>query len=291
MKFQELQNLLVQSPPPQFQILEKLLDVFARKDALKFAFVRGSIARNDYDRTSDVDLVIGIEDSLFESFIQSLDFLMEEHFNPILPGWNDKIVPDFGGLGYVYLIPENGQLFQVDLYVIPASKLAAVRAIPKAKQVYMANDDVVVADIKTQQQNQNLIQTLKKAESGKDAYLVEAMILAFLLLKRIKRGQVLLNYSETVLLNSAIRNIFRLCFEPHYINYGWYHFMEHDNYPESVLQLKRRYMQEVTARSISSKASLKSSLELCQDILDSDKELLNKFSYSFEVFEKLLAEV
>lgn len=196
MKFEGLKNLLIESPPSQFKILENLLEVFSREKALRFAFVRGSVARNDYDRASDVDLVIGIDDLLFEPFVNSLNFLMEEHFNPLMPGWSDKIVPNFGGLGYVYLIPENGVIFQVDLYVVPTTKFESVKAIPRAKQVYGKTDqDNVLVDAIQIEKNEKFISQIRSVEQDTEFYIIEILILVFLILKRIKRDQQLLNYS------------------------------------------------------------------------------------------------
>lgn len=291
MKYEELRNLLIQSPPTQFKILENLLDVFSREVALNFAFVRGSVARNDYDRASDVDLVIGIDDTLFVQFVQSLNFLMEEHFNPLIPGWNDKIVPNFGGVGYVYLIPESGQIFQVDLYIVPASKLPSIKAIPRAKQVYSSGEKNIKAiDFDQIEKNEKFMEQIRTSEQSTEFYMIEIMILVFLILKRIKRDQQLLNYSETNLLNTALRNLFRHTFEPQLLAFGWYHFMESDSYPEHILNLKKHYVQEVVARSISSKRSLKIALDISRKIVASDADLINKFSYAFEVFEKLLKE-
>lgn len=291
MKFEGLKNLLIESPPSQFKILENLLEVFSREKALRFAFVRGSVARNDYDRASDVDLVIGIDDLLFEPFVNSLNFLMEEHFNPLMPGWSDKIVPNFGGLGYVYLIPENGVIFQVDLYVVPTTKFESVKAIPRAKQVYGKTDqDTVLVDAIQIEKNEKFISQIRSVEQDTEFYIIEILILVFLILKRIKRDQQLLNYSETNLLNNALRNLFRHLFEPHLLAFGWYHFMESNTYPNYVLNLKKNYTQEVVARSISDKNSLRSSLDIAKKLIVSQDTLLSKFSYTFEVFENLLKE-
>lgn len=225
-----IRELLLAQPPVQFVYLEKLLTIFSLSPKLHSAFVRGSIARNDYDRVSDIDLVLAFEPDAFESAVESLDTIMQQSFSTLFAGWLDRIVPDFGGLGYVYLIQAGERILQVDLYLIPSNRLNKLLNVRGVTRVYESKDtNFLNSDFKCKDE---YIRSKISAPVTQESILVELVVLAHLLKKRIKRGQTLLNHSETVMLHRAFRDLIRIKLDPAYFGYGWYHFSENSRKSE-----------------------------------------------------------
>jgi predicted nucleotidyltransferase len=222
-----IKALLHQTPPLQFVILEKLVEAFTTSPAIDSAWVRGSIARNDYDRASDVDLVLVVDDSIFPTIIMSLDDLLNQYFSVILPGWYDSIVPNFGGAGFVYLILFQGSVIQIDLYLMPLSRKNQVKSIPRIQNIFIAPESnrkaPTLSDLSLVSESLSRLHRRKKDLLTQTT---ELFILSNLIKKRISRGQRFLNYSETYLVFSCVRNMVRLVFDPLFVDYGWYHFEE-----------------------------------------------------------------
>lgn len=225
MKVQTLTEILVQNPPIQFVYLQKLLDLFSQSEFLTSAFVRGSIARNDYDRASDLDLVLAVDPSAYINVVDSLDSLMTENFITLFQGWPDRIVPSFGGMGLVYLLECDSKILQVDLYVLPSNRLEKLIKTPNVKKIYEKKESALILEENDLEIDNYLRDKFSRFPEVKEL-LIEAIVLAFLIKKRIVRNHVFLNYSETVLLNTTLRDLVRLIFDPKYKEYGWYHFKE-----------------------------------------------------------------
>lgn len=222
-----IKALLYQTPPLQFVILEKLVEAFTTSPAIDSAWVRGSIARNDYDRASDVDLVLVVDDAIFPTLLTSLDDLLNQYFSVLLPGWYDSIVPNFGGAGFVYLILFQGSVVQIDLYLMPLSRKNQVKSIPRIQNIFISPERNSPTPTPTDLSLAS--EALTKLHRRKKDLLTqttELFILSNLIRKRIGRGQRFLNYSETHLVFSCVRNMVRLVFDPLFVDYGWYHFEE-----------------------------------------------------------------
>lgn len=121
-----LDELSKMNRPDQFDLLERAAEVLTASPTVTHLLVRGSLASGTADRLSDVDFIVGVEDGAFAEFVSVLDALVSAELGGIMPGWRDTIVGDMGGLGYVYLVGWAGRLQQVDLYVVPATKVVGV---------------------------------------------------------------------------------------------------------------------------------------------------------------------
>ena len=225
MKVQTLTEILTENPPIQFQYLQKLLNLFSQSEFLTSAFIRGSIARNDYDRTSDLDMVLAIDPSAYINVVESLNELMNENFVTLFKGWPDRIVPSFGGMGLVYLIECDSKILQIDLYILPSNRLEKLERTPSVKKIFEKQNVKLILEENDDEIDAYLISKFSEFPTLNEL-LIEVVILAFLIKKRINRNQVFLNYSETVLLNRTLRDIVRLIFDPKYKEYGWYHLKE-----------------------------------------------------------------
>lgn len=219
-------ELLQQSPPLQFQALESLLGTLTQSTFVEAAFVRGSIARNDYDRASDVDLILIVEDHCFVDLANSLDDILKQHFSVLLPGWHDLIVPNFGGVGFVYLLKFQDTIVQADLYLLPSSRKKNISHLKSCQSVYQKEHPAATCSPETRERINQYLGSLATSRPTVHSQITELFIVSNLIKKRIARNQRFLNYSETQLLYSCIRNIMRLLFDPSFVDYGWYHFSE-----------------------------------------------------------------
>ncbi|NJL23991.1 MAG: hypothetical protein HC902_01585 [Calothrix sp. SM1_5_4] len=196
-------------------MLEKLLDAFTASPAIESAWVRGSLARNEYDRASDVDLVLVVDDAVLPTVLMSLDDLLKQYFSVLLPGWHDSIVPDFGGAGFVYLTLFQGCVVQIDLYVLPVSRKERITLIPRLQNIFLSTDRNRPAPTPSDISSASIaLSSLWGRKKNLNSQITELFILSNLIKKRIGRGQRFLNYSETQLLFSCVRDIVRLVFDP-----------------------------------------------------------------------------
>ncbi|WP_331748683.1 nucleotidyltransferase domain-containing protein [Streptomyces chartreusis] len=122
-----LEELAQAHRPVQLAVLGDLVRALSATTAVTHLLVRGSLATGTADRLSDVDLVVAVRDEKLPALMDSLDALMSTTFGTLLPGWRDTIVGNLGGAGFVYLLPHDGHLLQLDLYLCPTSAVAALR--------------------------------------------------------------------------------------------------------------------------------------------------------------------
>jgi hypothetical protein len=218
-----LEELARANRPDQFALLERAAALFTTSPAVTHLLVRGSLAVGTADRLSDVDFVVGVSDRSFPDFVSVLDALVSVDLGGILPGWRDTIVSDMGGLGYVYLVGWAGHLQQLDLYVVPTSQIDRVKENTVTHSIFVGDPDAIhepdphVAPFVTR--------TLSEARSCADL-LIEAIVLGYLIRKRISRGQQFIAYCEAHLFNTAAKNLIKAALAPTSRYYGWYQLRE-----------------------------------------------------------------
>jgi predicted nucleotidyltransferase len=215
--------LLETNRPDQFALLEAATELFTRSDAVTDLLVRGSLARGTADRLSDVDFVVAVEDAKFPQFVSALNPLIATELGGILPGWRDTIVGDMGGLGYVFLLVWADHLQQLDLYAVPASRLARVREQSVCQTVFTRDPDAIhTVDDETSQ----FVTRVARQPSDCENLLIEALVLGYLARKRVARGQDFIAYSEWFLFNTAVKNLIKTALAPSSSFYGWYQLHE-----------------------------------------------------------------
>jgi len=218
-----LDELTRANRPDQFGLLEHAIGLLTASPAVTDLLVRGSLAAGTADRLSDVDFVVGVEDRSYPEFVSVLDALVSADLGGILPGWRDTIVGDMGGLGYVYLVGWAGHLQQVDLYVVPASQVSIVRERAQAHPIFVRDAD------RTYEPDPRvapfITRTLAEPRSCAEL-LIEALVLGYLVRKRITRGQEFIAYSEAYLFNTAAKNLIKTALVPNSRYYGWYQLRE-----------------------------------------------------------------
>ncbi|MFC3961651.1 nucleotidyltransferase domain-containing protein [Nocardia jiangsuensis] len=218
-----LRHLLETNRPDQFALLEAATELFTRSDAVTDLLVRGSLARGTADRLSDVDFVVAVEDARFPEFVSALNPLIATELGGILPGWRDTIVGDMGGLGYVFLLVWVDHLQQLDLYAVPASRLARVREQSLCQPIFSRDPDAArTVDAETT----GFVTREARRPPDCENLLIEALVIGYLIRKRVTRGQNFIAYSEWFLFNTAVKNLIKTALAPSSSYYGWYQLNE-----------------------------------------------------------------
>ncbi|GAA2746305.1 hypothetical protein [Kitasatospora cinereorecta] len=210
--------------PSQLPLLSRLADILATSPAVTHLMVRGSLAHGTADRLSDLDFVVGIHDDQLPAFIESLDDLMSIEIGALLPGWRDTIVADLGGVGMVFLAPDDGRLHQIDLYLVPASRIPYLQAAVATaslldRQPAPATQEAVAVS------ERFATEFLARPRTCTEL-LIEHLVLAVLLHKRIKRGQRFVAYSEWHRLHTATKDLIKASLAPTSRFWGWYQLRE-----------------------------------------------------------------
>jgi hypothetical protein len=220
----QLAEITQANRPAQLPLLSKLADILATSPAVTHLMVRGSLAHGTADRLSDVDFVVGVHDAQLPAFVEALDTLMSVEAGALLPGWRDTIVADLGGVGMVFLVPDDGRLHQIDLYLAPASRIPRLReavstaVILDRKPTLATAPDIAVAESFT-------AAFLARPRTCSEL-LIEHLVLAVLLHKRIKRGQRFVAYSEWHRLHTATKDLIKTALAPASRFWGWYQLRE-----------------------------------------------------------------
>ncbi|WP_086826222.1 hypothetical protein [Streptomyces sp. NRRL B-24572] len=220
----QLAALTYANRPAQLPLLSRLAEILAASPAVTHLMVRGSLAHGTADRLSDVDFVVGVHDAQLPAFVEALDDLMSVEAGALLPGWRDTIVADLGGVGLVFLVPDDGHLHQIDMYLVPASHAPGLRATVSTALLLEREPGPVTPE-------ENAVAARFAAEflarpRTCAELLIEHLVLAVLLHKRIKRGQRFIAYSEWHRLHTATKDLIKAALAPTSRFWGWYQLGE-----------------------------------------------------------------
>ncbi|QNP72195.1 hypothetical protein IAG44_24120 [Streptomyces roseirectus] len=219
-----LTELAEANRPSQLPLLTRIAEVLSASPSVTHLLVRGSLASGTADRLSDVDFVVGVHDRDLPVFISALDDLMTVAGGALLPGWRDTIVADLGGAGFVYLVQHEGKLQQVDLYLVPASRIAVLGRTVGGKSL-LDRSPVEITPAQVQRARAHLAELAARPRSCAEL-LIEHLVLAVLLHKRIRRGQRFIAYAEWHLLHTATKDLIKTALAPASAFWGWYRLRE-----------------------------------------------------------------
>jgi hypothetical protein len=217
-------DLAVRNRPVQFTVLERAAGLFEACPAVTMQAVRGSLEAGTSDRLSDVDLVVGVHDADYPVLAAAHHDLIGAAFCQVLPGWADTIVPDFGGLGWVHLLQHDGAICQLDLYLIPESRVSQIPGRIRRQVIYSrpsAAPAPGAAEIAA-----HYVARARAAAPTVAELVIEALILASMIKKRIGRGQPFMAYKEKHQLVCAVQALIRTALLPETAYLGWYHLEE-----------------------------------------------------------------
>lgn len=229
MKLASIAELVAASRPQVFSLLERATEKITTSPHVTHVYVRGSLAAGRADRMSDLDFVAGIADAWFEDFHETLDTFMTTEFNAILPGWRDTLVNQMGGIGYVYLVENDGKLHQLDFYLVPASRAEDVPArTTRACLLYArdAREYMPACDATLRLKiGKYVAQAAQRPRTSVDL-MVELLVLLQMVYKRVRRGQHFSAYGEWVMARETVRDLVRGSLVPTSPHWGWYRLEE-----------------------------------------------------------------
>lgn len=219
-----LAELAEANRPAQLPLVTRIAEILAASPAVTHLLVRGSLASGTADRLSDVDFVVGVHDAHLPAYLTALDDLMSIEAGALLPGWRDSIVADLGGIGMVFLLPHDGKLQQTDLYLAAASKIPAIRrTIATASLLDRPAPSVSPPQIR---RAEGFIAEHTARPKSCTELLIEHLVLAVLLHKRVRRGQRFIAYAEWHLLHTATKDLVKAALAPASRFWGWYRLAE-----------------------------------------------------------------
>lgn len=220
----QLAELTEANRPAQLPLLTRIAGLLSASPAVTHLLVRGSLASGTADRLSDVDFVVGVHDRDLPAFTSALNDLMTVAAGALLPGWRDTIVADLGGIGFVFLVQHEGKLQQVDLYIAPASQITPLRRKVGGKMLLQRPpQEITTSQI---EQAQTHAAELTARPRSCTELLIEHLVLAVLLHKRIQRGQRFVAYAEWHLLHTATKDLIKTALAPTSRFWGWYQLRE-----------------------------------------------------------------
>ena len=217
---------------PQYGILKSVLNTCRAIEGLESAFIRGSLARGDADPFSDIDLLCVVAPEKFSSFVSKVNAAIQNNHGGIMPGWVDTIVKDFGGVGFVNLINQQGELYQLDLYIACQGNpgLNALNALPHKQEVFHARRERAIterhAGLKYRLHAEEVTRAIDELTAPNDNIektFTELCVLAFMIKKCLRRGDGFVAASEFTMWKKAFVKLARQKYDPDLQEYGFYH--------------------------------------------------------------------
>ena len=107
---------------PQDELAVDIVSVLKGVPGVEGIIQRGSYAKGYVDRASDLDILVVVDDTELEKFLSTYVQALQSTCTFLnTEGWIDTIVPNFGGLGVVFLVERDDRLIQLDVYITAAS--------------------------------------------------------------------------------------------------------------------------------------------------------------------------
>lgn len=208
----------------QIHLLKSIVSRLGTERSVSHVLVRGSFANELADRSSDIDLVVGVREASYEQFNSKVDVLMSTEFGALFPGWLDTMVGDMGGSGFVYLVPVKDTLCQLDMYITSEPYIQSI--VDNGAKVLLNNKQNL-----SEKKHDNTLLTdttlgkIRSNNSSARSYIVEVLVIFYMLRKRVLRGQTFIVYGLTYMLTDAIREFIKQVFTARPKHWGWY-FLE-----------------------------------------------------------------
>lgn len=121
----------------QVSMLREALDTCKNFGGLWEAYLRGSLARGNADKLSDVDLFVVVDPATLPEFSEAFDKYIRENYKPMIPRCYDRHVADYGGLGFMYLLEgDDGEVYQFDIYYAMKGRVTDNRLQDFVEKIY-----------------------------------------------------------------------------------------------------------------------------------------------------------
>lgn len=178
----------------QAQVLRDCL-AHLEKQGLVEAYLRGSFANGEADEHSDIDLFLVVEPEKIEAIHTAFSEFLKTKY-AILVSCHDKLVKDYGGIGFMYLCGDaSRKLFQFDLYIAmkgvpPRAQLINIPRIHSTDPHYCWNEENKPVPLPVSAENFIKKCTGGETKTDKMEYLCnDLMVTLSIMKKHVTRGQ------------------------------------------------------------------------------------------------------
>lgn len=235
-----------------------------------FAIIqRGSFAKGCEDRASDIDVLFVIEDESFEQFLYDLNKRLGETCTLLVKeGWIDSIVPDFGGMGLVFLVKKFEKLMQVDIYVTPVSRAKRIWEFKEKQFIYQRgkhlpdiNDNLSTSSIDVL----GVVERYSSTRSVQFQAIFEVFLMIEMYAKHIYRGHVTLAAKYRYQLSESVATLIRLAYTPNKVDYKMYDWEK--DFTNVSTPIVKKFERSLTLVDIFSENQLISYLRLIDALL------------------------
>jgi len=250
----------------QTRLINSVREQFSRFPEVVEIHLRGSFAKDAADDYSDVDVVVVVWDDALENFFARLNESVAKMCDLVYAGgWLDRFVPDFGGLGFVYLCTDQGRLVQLDLYVVPASWSRGIREFPQARSIFArASSGELDERWSTKQQ----LAAVAAARDMTVDVALECLVVALVWGKQIARSTVTLASRYRAALGEAIAGLIRAAYAPDRIAFRMYDW-DNDLGPARSLELVRSFERWLERAEPLSVPQLRDAMSLVRELATS----------------------
>lgn len=213
----------------QIKLLKKLIDKFSYDRDIRAIIVRGSISKGLSDQYSDIDIVLIVNSKKFKEFCENIPKKISAVTKLLTrEGWIDTNVPNFGGLGYVFLVKYENSVIQLDTYLLPEDC---------AKRIIEFNDKIIVYQkgeinysnnfqSKSRNRQKEISIIIKNCDEKFQAFL-DILLHFEMLSKYIARKDPFLAYKYWYLLNTKFLFLVRRTLEPETADFMYYDIHRH----------------------------------------------------------------
>ncbi|MCA9386334.1 nucleotidyltransferase domain-containing protein, partial [Candidatus Dojkabacteria bacterium] len=243
------------STKAQESLINKILGSLSDENCVIKIIQRGSFATGKEDRASDVDLLFVVEDDCYEKFLEGLNEKLKSAIDLVFnEGWIDTIVPNFGGIGFVYLAKDMDKLIQLDLYVTPKQNSAKILKLEEKRIIYSRYEYSLGEYAKKNVKDFKCInkQFIKNNLDQEFQIIFEVLLVIEMYAKHIYRGHTMLSCKYRYLCIESLARFLRYVHTPEkvgYLMYDWNHDFKNINDPivkqfERNIQLIDIYSEE-----------------------------------------------
>lgn len=212
---------LILTDAPQRHLFKKLTKVFSADEHVKQVIQRGSFAKNESDRASDIDILLVVDDDAVAEVIARLGASIGSVCTLLTAeGWVDTIVPDFGGIGYVFLVKCQERLIQLDVYITPASWSERIHQLKEKAVLYEASGFKPRYD--TLETSKAAVRVQLNNTDKEFQVIFEFLLVYVMFVKHLYRSRPTLALKYRYAMAESLAIFLRLVFVPEKIDYKMY---------------------------------------------------------------------
>jgi hypothetical protein len=216
---------LITDHVPQDELVVDIISAIKILPGVDGIIQRGSYAKGSVDRASDLDILVIVDDAHLESFLEKyVEKLQTTCAFLHTEGWIDTIVPDFGGVGVVFLVVRDERLIQLDMYITAASGAAKILNFP-AKHLSFETPKLIElrkTGTKLTDESKIVFETYKTKVRPGFQQLLEVAILYEIYAKHIFRRNATLALKYRYSLIESVAILIRSVFTPGRTDYKMY---------------------------------------------------------------------